>query len=290
MMLKQLIKLCRPQQWYKNLVIFLPIIFAQKLFDLAILEKTFLGLIALCLISSANYVINDIADIERDKRHPEKKFRPLASGKVKVWQAIILAFILFPISIYIAINLSLPFLYIVLFLFLFTQLYSFWLKKEAFVDILCTAINFVTRAVAGAFVITIGILPYTRISPWLIVVPFFLSLFLSLGKREADLRVLGEKALLHKKVLNVYNKDLIRLLMAVVTALLIISYSLYSFLSISRYLLLTLPFALYTIFRYLYLIESGSVIARRPEFVVKDKRMVVGMLAWLIAVLLILYL
>ncbi|MAG08678.1 decaprenyl-phosphate phosphoribosyltransferase [Candidatus Woesearchaeota archaeon] len=289
MKLRDIIYLMRVRQWYKNLVIFLSIIFASELLNLVGLEKTFYGFLALCFISSVNYIINDIVDIKKDINHPEKRLRPLASGKIKVWQAIILAITLFIVSLGIGISLSGYFLLFILFLFLVTQLYSFFLKKEPFVDIIIIAVNFVVRAASGVFVIMVDGMPWLRLSPWLIICVFFLSLFISIGKREADLVYLGEKAVSHKEVFSFYTKPITKSLMVISTSLLIMSYSLYSFLSINQYLVLTLPFALYVIFRYLYLIEKGSEVTRHPEKVFFDIRMMIGIVLWLASSFLIVY-
>lgn len=284
-----LIRLCRLSQWYKNLVIFLPIVFAQQLLNFDFLSKVVIGFFSLAFISSVSYIINDIADIDKDGFHAEKKNRPLASGKVKVWQALILATVLLIMSLAIAYSLSMMFFYLVIILFVITQIYTFFLKNEAFADILLLGINFVIRASSGAYVIAVGINPYVSVSPWLILCTFCLSLFMSAGKREADLQYLGNRAESHKKTLLVYTKAMTAKLSLIATILLVLSYSLYAFLGIHQNLLFTLPFAFYVIFRYFFLIESGSEIARRPEKVYKDKRMVVGIVLWVVLTLLILY-
>jgi len=283
MLLTQLIKLCRPQQWYKNLVIFLPIIFAEKLLYVPFLQKIVLGFISLSLISSTNYIINDIIDRKKDALNPEKKHRPIASGKIPIWLALILAVILAGISITIAAKLSLYFLYAVIFLFVFTTLYSFAFKKEQFVDILTIAIMFVVRAVSGAFIIDI------EITPWLIVGTAFLSLFLSVGKRQAELKILGKKAIAHREVLEYYPTKITNPMMIISTTMLLLSYVLYSFLNNQESLLLTLPFAVYVVFRYLYLVYKGSEIARHPEKAYKDKRLVVSTILLAVSIFIILY-
>jgi 4-hydroxybenzoate polyprenyltransferase len=288
-MIKDFFKLCRLSQWYKNLVIFLPIIFAQQLLNFDFLSKVAIGFFSLALISSASYIINDIADIDRDRFHAEKKNRPLASGKVRVWQALLLATILLVLSLFIAYSLSMMFFYLVIILFVITQIYTFFLKNEAFADILVLGINFVIRASSGAFVIAVGSSPYVQVSPWLILCTFCLSLFMSAGKREADLQYLGSNAKSHKETLAVYTKSMTGKLILIATILLVISYSLYAFLGIHQRLIFTLPFAFYVIFRYFLLIESGSEIARQPEKVYKDARIVVGISLWVILTLFILY-
>lgn len=282
-MIRQLIKACRPQQWYKNLVIFLPIFFAQSLFVNHDFLWIVVGLISLCFVSSANYIFNDIIDIKKDKIHPEKRLRPIASGKVKIWQAIVLAIILLILSFGIAFYLAAFFFYSVLFLFLLTLVYSLWLKNEPFADILVISVNFVVRAASGVFILHI------HASRWLILCTFFLALFLAVGKRESELRFLGKKAFESRKVLKYYTLELTNALVIIATSALILSYSLYAFLNEQYNLIYTLPFALYVIIRFLSFIYSGSVIARRAELIVTDKRLLLGIVLWLFVTFLILY-
>ena len=278
-----LVELIRPYQWYKNLVIFLPIIFGGVLFNFMNIGKTILGLISLCFISSVNYIINDIIDKDRDKKHPEKKTRPIAGKKIKIWEALVLAFVLLIISVTIASILNKYFLLSVLGLLLLTQAYTLHFKKEVFADIILIALNFVIRAVSGAFIVDV------KISSWLILCPFFLSLFISVGKRESDIIFLGIKAKTHREVLGYYSSALTHALMIITTSSLIISYSLYSFLSVYKNLLLTLPIAMYAIFRYLFLIYQGSEIARHPERIFKDKKITISSLLWVILVVILIY-
>lgn len=279
-----LIRLLRAGQWYKNLLIFLPIVFSQNLFTVTGFLLTIAGFFSLCLISSGNYIINDMLDIRRDKKHPEKKNRPLASGKISMRQATMFMIILFIISWTIALYINLFFFFCVFGLFVLTLLYSLVLKKEAVLDIIVIGINFVIRAASGAFIINV------KITPWLIVCVFFLSLFISAGKRRGDLNFLGKKAKAHKNSLQVYSNEMTNALMLIATTLLIISYTFYSFLSEQNYLIFTLPFALYLIFRYFSLIYSGSMIARHPEKIFRDARMMIGLLCWIIVTFIILYL
>ncbi len=282
MRILEYIKLIRVHQWYKNLLIFLPLIFVGELFIKEIWGVMLLGFIALCLVSSSNYILNDIIDIKRDKSHPEKKSRPLASGKVSIFEAVLLLIIFLGASIYIAYGLNIMFLACVGFLFLFTLLYSVFLKKEPIADVVAISINFVVRAVSGAFILKV------MISPWLVVCPFFLALFLAVGKRDADLRFMKGNASKHKEVLKHYNLELTNTMMIISTTCLVIAYSLYSF-SRTALLLLTLPFAIYAIFRYYYLVIKGSEIARHPEKVYKDWQLVVVGLLWAAIIFIIFY-
>ncbi|MBW3011546.1 UbiA prenyltransferase family protein [Candidatus Woesearchaeota archaeon] len=272
--LKHYIKLLRPQQWYKNLLIFLAIVFGGSFFNVAYFKLTVIGFICLCFVSSANYIFNDILDVKADRTHPEKKHRPLASGKVKIWQSGIIAVLLLVVSLYVSYSLSLLFFYCVLALFLLTQFYSLILKKEPFIDLLVISINFVIRAASGGYLLDL------KISPWLILCPFFLALFLATGKRVSDLKMLGKKAAEHKAVLSKYSGE-------VTNALMIIA--LYAFQSGNHNLLPTIPFALYAVFRYMQLIYQGSKIARHPELLITDKRLVIAGILWALSTFFVLY-
>jgi 4-hydroxybenzoate polyprenyltransferase len=288
--IKNIIKVMRIRQWYKNLIIFLPIVFAKQIFNLNSVAFTIIGFVALSLMCSTNYIINDIIDREKDRMHPEKKSRPIASGKIKVSEGILLAVILFIISGLLSFKLSLLFFGLNILLFASTLFYSLYFKNEPFLDIIVLSSNFVIRAVSGAFVITKGFLPYISVSPWLILCPFFLALFLSSSKREGDIRFLGEKAGMHRSVLTIYNKELTRALMIISTTLLIITYSLYTFYSEFKGLLISLPVVLYIIFRYFYLTETGSEISRQTEKIYKDKKIMLAVLLMMIIIFLSIYL
>lgn len=281
--LKAYVRLLRPYQWYKNLLIFLAIVFGGHLFNLADLKLTIIGFICLCLVSSSNYVFNDILDLKADQMHPEKKKRPLASGRVRVWHAGIIAVILLAASLFISYRLSITFFYFVLALFLLTQFYSLVLKKEAFVDLLVISINFVLRAASGSYLVDL------KISPWLILCPFFLALFLATGKRVSDVRLLGKKAASLRAAYKDYTGEVTNALMIIATAALLLAYTLFAFQSGHDNLLLTIPFALYAIFRYMQLIYQGSRIARQPELVLTDKRLVISGILWGLSTFFVLY-
>ena len=282
------VRLMRPQQWYKNLLIFLPLIFVQQFFNADALSRVIIGFFALCLISSTNYILNDIVDRKKDALHPEKKKRPLASGVISVNSALFLAVIMFIISIWISLLLDNYFILFVLSLFILTQLYSYVFKNEPFIDVTLIGVNFILRAMSGAFIIFPGIT--VRISPWLILCPFFLALFLAVGKRRANIKLLGKKAPLHKKILKYYTVELTDSLMTITTTSLLICYALFSFESEFPNLIYTLPFAVYIMFRYIYLVEAGSEIARDTHFLIYDKPIIIAGLIWAVILMGIIYL
>ena len=284
MTIKNYVYLLRMQQWYKNLVVFLALFFSGNMFRTELLHSSVLAFFSLALASSAGYIFNDIMDLHQDKVHPEKKFRPLAAGKISKSIAVLLALVLFSLGTIIAILLSRDFFLILLGLFALSVAYTLFFKNIVLIDVLTIATLFVLRAISGAVVIGVFI------SPWLILVPFFLSLFLTVGKRHADLQLLKENAHLSRSVLNDYNHNLTNSLMSITTTLIIMSYALYSFLSGHQLLIYSLPLALYVIFRYYYLINTGSIISRQPEKVIKDRPMIIGILLWTIITALIIYL
>ncbi len=277
------VNLLRVRQWYKNLVVFLAIFFVGHLLNLYELWMAFLGFVSLCLVSSANYIVNDLVDLKKDRLHPEKKKRPLAAARIGRGWAVVVAMVLFSISIRLALSLHQDFFYSVLGLLVITQVYTFYLKRIIFADILTISTLFVVRAISGAHVIQV------KISPWLVLCPFFLSLFLSIGKRHADLLLLKEKAVATREVLRDYNHGLTNSLMIISTTLLTISYALYCFLSKHQNLLYTLPFALFVIFRFFFLVNRGSEIARHAERVFWDRQMTIGILLWVVITGLLIY-
>jgi len=284
MTLLDFVDLLRLRQWYKNVVVFLAIFFVGDLFNLHQLSLSGLAFLSLCLISSVGYIINDIADLKKDRLHPEKKIRALAAGRISVIMALLFAVIFFFFGFFVAYKINFWFVNMLVFFFVLELLYTFVFKKIIFADVIGISMLFVSRAVAGAVAIDVDV------SPWLILCPFFLALFLAVGKRHSDLLLLGEKARNTRKVLADYSLELTNALMLMATTLLVISYAFYSFLSVHQNLMLSLPFALFAVFRYFSLVQSGSIIARHPEQVWKDKAMIVGILLWIFVMFLLLYL
>ncbi len=272
------ISILRPQQWYKNLVVFLALIYSGNIFHLAYLADTIIGFFCLCLVSSSGYIVNDLFDVKYDRRHYEKSKRPIASGRIGRGAAIIFAVIMLALGILLAYSLTLGFALLCLALFALTLLYSISIKNLIFLDILLIAVNFVIRAVGGAYIIGV------YVSPWLILCPFFLSLFLSAGKRRAESH-LNEN---FKPVLRMYTKDITSAMMIITTTVLIMVYSLY-IIEVNERLMLTLPIVLYGVFLYFYLVQTNEKAARYPHLLLKDIRMVAAILAWLAVTAIILY-
>ncbi|MDD5111685.1 MAG: UbiA prenyltransferase family protein [Candidatus Altiarchaeota archaeon] len=271
-----LLRLLRAQQWYKNTVIFLALFFTKNLFTPDLLESSILGFISLCFMSSSYYIINDILDAREDRQHPEKKTRPIAAGTVGVGAAALLSLGLMAASLFIAFSLSAEFALFPIALLASSLAYNFWLRKVAIVDVHVIAFNFLLRAVSGAVLIDV------YASPWLVTTVFFMALFLAVGKRRSDLSVLKD-ALKHKDVYAVYNERLLDMMIVVITAVLLFTYSLYTFVVHEKpypYMMLTIPFVSFIIFRYLYFISINHEVSRKTHLVFLDAQMLAGLLLW----------
>jgi 4-hydroxybenzoate polyprenyltransferase len=249
-----LLRTLRPRQWIKNIFVFAALIFDQKLTDWTLLGRTIFAFILFCMISSTVYIINDLADIEKDKQHPKKKRRALPSGQLQPWFAILSAVGILAVCLPLSFWLDPYFGLIVLFYFLMNIAYSFVLKNIVIIDVMVVTAGFVLRVAAGVIVAEAE-----RFSPWLYVCMLFLALFLSIGKRRNELILLAAGANSHRKILDEYNLKLLDDMTHLVTAGAVISYSLYTFsatnLPPNHAMMLTIPFVIYGIFRYQYLID-----------------------------------
>lgn len=277
------ISLLRVRQWYKNSLVFLAIIFSGSLFQQGAWVSAGVAFASFCLLASSSYIVNDIADRRRDALNPEKAGRPIASGRISVPAASLLAIVIAVLGFWLAKFLPKSAFLIAVSYFLLCQVYTFWLKHEPFADVLAISVNFVLRAVAGAA--AIQVVP----SSWLITGVFFLALFLILEKRRGELLLLGKHATKSRESLKGYSQLLLDRLSMLATSCLVISYTLFVFFGNHPGLYITLPIALYAIFRYEKLAGEGNIIARHPEKVFTDKRMVASMLAWLVLTLVVLY-
>ena len=291
--IKALIKLLRPTQYYKNALVFLGAIFSGILLDWTYWPLLILGFISFCMISSSNYIINDIIDMKKDKLHEEKKNRPLPSGEIPVWIAIVLfiIFLLVPIGIgfyisyYIVFNYW--FLLFIILVFFTGQVYNLYFKRISVVDILTLSLNYIWRALAGCILIN------ELASPWLTLSVFLGALFLVLCKRRNDLALMGEaEAHKHKEVYEIYTIQLLDQMITAATAALLVDYCIYSlfkFLYEDVYLLMTLPIFFYVVFRYLSLVYIKEGVARKTERAFLDKGIIIGGIVLIIMVILVLY-
>jgi 4-hydroxybenzoate polyprenyltransferase len=288
-MFKHLLQAMRLRQWTKNVFVFFGLIFDKQLFQVDAFLKTLEGFFLFCLISSAVYLFNDIADIEADRQHPKKKLRPLASGKLPINIAVTAAVVLAIISISLGYLLAPVFALIVAIYFLINLLYSNWLKHVPILDVLIVSSGFVLRVGAGVTLITVE-----RFSPWLYMITILFSLYLGFGKRRAEMTLLNRGATSHRKVLDGYTIPLLDQYITIVSGMTIVAYSLYTFsapnLPDNNSMMLTIPFVVYGIFRYLQLIHTGHAAGAPDEVALKDRPLQITVLLWGLAVIAIFYL
>lgn len=288
-MLKALFKTMRPRQWTKNVFIFAALVFDKQLFVVDSLLRTIAGFALFCLVSSSVYIFNDLADIEADRKHPQKKKRPIPSGQLSVSAAWALGILLVVIALGLGWLLAPAFTGVMGLYFLINLAYSKWLKHIPIVDVLIIAAGFVLRVGAGVTLIHVE-----RFSPWLYVVMTLLSLFLGFGKRRAELALLTHGAGSHRKVLDGYTIPLLDQYIMIVSGTTIVAYSLYTFsapnVPANHSMMLTIPFVVYTIFRYLYLINVEDEGGSPEEILLTDRPFQIAMVLWAIAVFVVFYL
>ncbi|MEN6573081.1 decaprenyl-phosphate phosphoribosyltransferase [Methanobacterium aggregans] len=272
----------RPKQWYKNLVIFIGIVFSLNLLNFNLWTNVISAFVVFCLLSGSIYIINDCLDVEKDRNHPKKCERPLASGRLKKPHALLFSGIAVVIALLLAYTVNTSLFLVSLSFFGLILVYSLFLKEMILVDILVISAGFVLRAVAGC--VAIGIF----VSSWLILCTFLMALFLALVKRRHELILLKDKAGSHRKILESYSEDMLDQMINITTASLIMSYSLYTFFAQNIYLMATIPLAFYGVFRYLFLVHSNGI-GGEPEIIFKDKGMVISMTLWVALVIGVLY-
>ncbi len=283
-----LLRTLRPRQWIKNGLVFMALLFDHKLANWPLLLKTGAAFVLFCMVSSTVYIINDLADIEKDKQHPKKRRRALPSGQLKPWFAILSAVGILVVCLPLSFWLNVYFGAVVLVYFLLNLAYSFALKHIVLIDVMVVAACYLLRVAAGVIVAQAE-----RFSPWLYLCTIFLALFLIIGKRRNELILLAGDANTHRPILEEYNLSLLDEMNHLVTTGAIIAYSFYTFsaenLPDNYSMMLTIPFVIYGLFRYQYLIhvkgEGGA-----PEMLLyKDRPLLLTVLLWGIAIVLIMY-
>jgi len=289
MKLGALVASLRPHQWTKNLVVFAALAFSKHLFDPEPLLRASFAFLVFCGLSGTVYLLNDVADVERDRLHPRKRLRPIASGALSTraasWAAVVLGAVCLAGSTalgpgfagvaagYLALNL----------------LYSFQLKEVVILDVLAVSIGFVLRAAAGALAVRVDI------SDWLLVCTILLALFLALAKRRHEITSLSDAAAQHRRILAEYSPYLLDQMISVVTASVVTAYAFYTLAPETRdkfqtaRLAWTIPFVIYGIFRYLYLVHQKEQGGSPSEILVGDRPLLLNVALWALAVVLILY-
>lgn len=289
MMFSQLFRSTRPQQWLKNLIVFAALVFSLNIFHDGLILRSTAAFVLFCAASSAVYLFNDIADIEHDRLHPVKSLRPIASGAVAVSTARWMSLILALASLVGGMALSMNFAVVIALYLTLQALYTLKLKNVVILDVMVIALGFVLRAIAGAVVIGV------TISHWLLITTLFLAMFLGFGKRRHELVLLNEQANGHRSVLNDYSPRFLDQMMGIVTTSTVIVYMLYTTSDrvISRFgdirLVYTMPFVLYGIFRYLYLIHKKDLGDDPSRTLLTDLPLLADVGLWIISVVVLLY-
>lgn len=287
-MFRALLKTMRPRQWPKNVFLLAALVFDQQLFIVDSLLRTLGGFILFCLISSSVYVFNDLADVEADRQHPVKKNRPIASGALPTGAAWTAGILLVVIALGLGYVLSPGFAAVMAGYLIINLAYSKWLKHIPILDVLIIASGFVLRVAAGVTLIHVE-----RFSPWLYVVMTLLALYLGFGKRRAELALLADGAGTHRKVLEGYTIPLLDQYIIIVSGTTIVAYSLYTFsapnVPPNHTMMLTIPFVVYAIFRYLYLIHVEDKGGEPEEILLSDRPFQVAMGLWALTVVVVFY-
>lgn len=282
------IKTMRLKQWTKNVFVWAALIFDVKLFQREPFLRTLAAFLLFCLISSAVYIINDLIDMPKDRLHPEKRNRPLASGALNPTVAVIGAVVIVLGCLPAALSINWGFAGILYGYLLLMIAYTFWLKNIVIVDVLTIAMGFVLRVAAGVAVVSAA-----RFSPWLYVCTVLLALFLGLGKRRQEIMLMNGNATT-RRILAEYNLRFVDEMLGMVSASIVMAYATYTFsapnLPPNHLMMLTIPFVLYAIFRYLYLIHVKGETDPPDVVVLKDRALQIDILLFGVVVFVVFYL
>ncbi|MHA1135702.1 MAG: UbiA prenyltransferase family protein [Candidatus Thorarchaeota archaeon] len=289
---KDYLKLMRPAQWYKNALVFLAVVFYRvpqewpwpvlpAALDWTQYIPLIWGFIAFCAVSSATYIINDIQDLEADAVHPEKKNRPLPAGRVSRSSSLVLALVLLIFGLTLSIVLYWLFFVTIILYIINSQLYNAYLRKWAIVDVVTIGIGFIIRAVAGALLLR------AEYTSWLVIGVFFFALVLGFGKRKNELQYLGEDAAEHKPVFTQYNNMILDHGISMSATWFVFFYTMYCYNVFGENManqpvMLTVPVMAGVILRYVYLIQIGSPVGRKPHLAFKDKGILLGGIIFLV--------
>jgi 4-hydroxybenzoate polyprenyltransferase len=294
-MLKALLESMRPRQWTKNAFVFASLVFDGKLFHPTEFLRTLAGFGLFCIIASTVYIFNDILDLEADRQHPVKRNRPIASGRLPIPVAVITGLLFTLAALVAGYLLAWQFALVLLVYFSLMLVYSKWLKHIPILDVMIIATGFVLRVHAGTTLIVVD-----RFSPWLYVIMTLLALYLGFGKRRAELSLLAQNAEADppsgsfRKVLDGYTIPLVDQFITIVSGTTIVAYSLYTFFRpdapSNHTLMLTIPFVVYAVFRYLYLIQVKHIGGEPEEILLTDRPFQISIALWGLIVLAVFYL
>ncbi len=272
--------LLRPEQWIKNVFIFAGLIFSREFHEPQKILTTLIGFFLFCFLSSAGYILNDIIDREKDRQNPLKNSRPIASGRVKIPVAILLAVVLAFVSLLISFIINYSFFYCGILYLVLSVFYSLLVKNLVILDVLLIGIVYVLRSVAGALIINVDI------SSWLVLCTFLLALFIILSKRKAEMMLLGEEAGNHRRVLTYYSVGLLNNMITIVVSACIVAYCIYTLSpeTVGKFhtknLIFTVPFVVYGLFRYLYIVDAKAGAEVPGKALISDLPLFINLLLW----------
>lgn len=278
-MLYNLLKAMRPKQWAKNVFVFAGVFFDGGIFASSRILRSLIAFGLFCIISGAIYLINDLVDVDKDRLHPQKRNRPIASGALAPLTAKIAAGVILGICLPVGLWFDLGFgtvavVYVVLML-----AYDFWLKNIVILDVMTVAAGFVLRVLAGALVVHVS-----RFSPWLYVCTTFVALFIAINKRRHEMILLSSNANNHRAILEQYSLEFLNDMSALVTAATVVAYSFYTFSAPNvpkdQAMMLTIPFVIYGIFRYLYLTRNKNLGGAPEDIVLGDIPLIIACVLW----------
>jgi 4-hydroxybenzoate polyprenyltransferase len=290
-MIPHLIKLARPKQWVKNFFVFAPLLFSRHIFESGYVFNSFKAFFTFCMISSAVYIINDILDVDSDRSHPKKKYRPIASGEISIKQAVIFAAVLLVIVIIAFLFQDPAFIFLTVLYFFINLFYSIKIKSVVLFDVFFISFGFMLRVLGGAAAISVPV------SSWMVLTTIFISLFLAISKRRGELsQVLNHENIEKQRpVLKEYSVEFADQLNTIAAAGTIISYALYtvSERTVATFgtekLIYTTPFVIYGIFRYMYLMHKKNLGESPTSIVTKDIPILLNVICWFIVCVLIIY-
>lgn len=277
-----IVKLVRPRQWIKNAFVFIPFFFGDKLTDFKLVIAGIIVFIAFCFASGSIYILNDLSDIEFDRRHPEKKGRPLAAKKVSINTAVLVMILFASLAVIMGFWHSNQVGIVIVSFIMLNIFYSVYFKNIVLLDIFCIAIGFLLRIIGGIYACTVP--P----SKWIIVMALAIALFLAVGKRRADLLTADESIKNHRIVLKSYCMRTIDQMIVILAAMIIITYSLYatSDYVTGRYgtdaMIYTIPFVIYGLFRYLYVVNDKGSTGDPTKILLSDSHLFLCVFAWLV--------
>ena len=289
MLITDLFDVLRVRQWYKNLLIFLGLVFSFNLTNLDLYPPFIAGYVLLCLVSAVNYVINDVVDREKDASHPEKMSRPLPSGRVSLNEAYGLIAVLLVVSFVGGYYLNTKFAILLGLLFLTSQFYNLVARKVIVLDLIVISLNYIWRALTGIALLK-GI-PHPPVSLWFIFGVFFVALLLAAGKRRGEYAFLGDRAGGFRGTLQSYSPEMLDNLINVFSAITILFYTMYCVnapIGDSR-LMVTIPVVVFLIGRYIYIVYNKNQNVRDSSRLLNDLPLLLGLAIWIIVVLILLY-